>query len=230
MTKPPCSMPDCDRPWFCRDLCEKHYRKGRREGTLGRKHGPTCTVDGCELPHRRGGYCNMHSQRVRKYGEPGPAERLIAPDGTPWMVGAYLVVTALDHPLANVCGQVYVHRQVLYDTVGPEPQPCWGCGSMASLRQSISVLGEGPSQLVTITGDRTMRQDYVRFGQSSTDVRFRAQYWPWSATISVQVLQDQLTEDALIALVDAAGFGGIGEWRPSKSKTGDYGRFQVVGS
>lgn len=102
--------------------------------------------------------------------------------------------------------------------------------TMASLRQSISVLGEGPSQLVAIAGDRTMRQDYVRFGQSSTDVRFRAQYWPWSATISVQVLQDQLTEDALIALVDAAGFGGIGEWRPSKSKTGDYGRFQVVGS
>lgn len=102
--------------------------------------------------------------------------------------------------------------------------------TMASLRQSISVLGEGPSQLVAIEGERTMRQDYVRFGQSSTDVRFRAQYWPWAATIPVQVLQDQLTEDALIALVDAAGFGGIGEWRPSKSKTGDYGRFQVVGS
>lgn len=102
--------------------------------------------------------------------------------------------------------------------------------TMASLRQSISVLGQGPAQLVAIEGERTMRQDYVRFGQSSTDVRFRAQYWPWMATISVQVLQDQLTEDALIALVDAAGFGGIGEWRPSKSKTGDYGRFQVVGS
>lgn len=102
--------------------------------------------------------------------------------------------------------------------------------TMASLRQSISVLGEGPSQLVAIEGERTMRQDYVRFGQSSTDVRFRAQYWPWKATIGVQVLQDQLAEDALIALVDAAGFGGIGEWRPSKSKTGDYGRFQVVGA
>lgn len=99
--------------------------------------------------------------------------------------------------------------------------------TMASLRQAISVLGEGPAQLVAIKGERTMRQDYVRFGQSSTDVRFRAQYWPWSTTIGVQVLQDQLSEDALIALVDAAGFGGIGEWRPSKSKTGDYGRFEV---
>lgn len=29
-----------------------------------------CSVDGCEKKHRRGGYCDTHSQRVRKYGSP----------------------------------------------------------------------------------------------------------------------------------------------------------------
>lgn len=30
----------------------------------------TCTVDGCEQPHRGRGYCNKHLLRWRKYGDP----------------------------------------------------------------------------------------------------------------------------------------------------------------
>ena len=102
--------------------------------------------------------------------------------------------------------------------------------TMTSLKQIVSVRGEGSTQLVPIDGERDMREDYVRFGQGSTDVRFRAQYWPWRATLHVETIEGQLTRETVVALVDAGGHGGVGEWRPSapKSHTGDYGRFEVA--
>jgi hypothetical protein len=36
-----------------------------------------------------------------------------------------------------------------------------------------------------------------------------------------------LSAESVIAIVDAAGLGGVGEWRPSKAKTGLYGTFEV---
>lgn len=34
---------------------------------------------------------------------------------------------ASDHPLATACGAVGTHRLVLFDKIGPEPQPCHWC-------------------------------------------------------------------------------------------------------
>ena len=36
-------------------------------------HLPTCTVDGCERKPAGNGFCNMHNQRYKKTGDPGPA-------------------------------------------------------------------------------------------------------------------------------------------------------------
>ncbi|URG17457.1 hypothetical protein Mbo2_087 [Rhodococcus phage Mbo2] len=30
----------------------------------------SCTIPGCEKPHRARGYCQMHYKRLRKYGDP----------------------------------------------------------------------------------------------------------------------------------------------------------------
>lgn len=83
--------------------------------------------------------------------------------------------------------------------------------------------------VVLIDGEPAMREDYVRFGMSSTDLRFRPEYKTWRATLRVEYLPTLLTRDSLIHLVDAAGYGGVGEWRPSapKSATGIFGQFQV---
>lgn len=100
--------------------------------------------------------------------------------------------------------------------------------TMTSLRQAIFLPGEGPDMLIPITGDLTMREDAVRNASGVADLRFRGQYWPWHATLTVRYVPSLLPDlGSLLALVDAAGLGGIGEWRPSKSATGSFGMFRV---
>lgn len=38
--------------------------------------GRTCSVEGCERKHDSNGYCNLHAERVRSTGEPGPLHSL----------------------------------------------------------------------------------------------------------------------------------------------------------
>ncbi len=100
------------------------------------------------------------------------------------------------------------------------------------VKQTVTVLGEGQEQLVPLDyGEITMREDTPRNASGVADLRYRAQYWPWSATLRVRTIAGQFDEKSVIALVDAAGIGGVGEWRPTspKSATGTYGTFEVVG-
>lgn len=98
------------------------------------------------------------------------------------------------------------------------------------MKQTVIVGGEGPDQLVPIVGEATMREDTPRNASGVADLRYRAQFWPWSAVLTVVCVQDQFDNDSVVALVDAAGIGGVGEWRPTspKSATGTYGTFEVV--
>lgn len=36
----------------------------------------TCAIDGCEKAERYKGYCSMHHSRIRRHGDPGPAQPL----------------------------------------------------------------------------------------------------------------------------------------------------------
>lgn len=106
------------------------------------------------------------------------------------------------------------------------------------LKQCIRVHGELVTQdggygdqIVPIEYDQiTMREDTPRNATGVADLRYRAQYWPWRATLNVETIPNQVDRESLMSLVDAAGVGGIGEWRPTapKSATGSYGTFQVI--
>jgi hypothetical protein len=100
--------------------------------------------------------------------------------------------------------------------------------SMTLLKQAIFILGEGPEQLVEIEGGLSMREDTVRL-PSTTDLRYRGQFDPWAAVLEVVFMPTMLDLGSVVALVDAGGLGGIGEWRPSSkhSSTGTYGTFEV---
>lgn len=98
------------------------------------------------------------------------------------------------------------------------------------VKQTVVVLGEGPEQLVPIEfGDVTMREDTPRNASGVADLRYRAQFWPWSALLRIRTIGGQFDQESVLSLVDAAGIGGIGEWRPTapKSATGTFGTFEV---
>ena len=99
------------------------------------------------------------------------------------------------------------------------------------MKQTVLVIGEGPDQLVPIEfGEVTMREDTPRNASGVADLRYRAQFWPWSATLRVRTIEGQFDHESVLSLVDAAGIGGVGEWRPTspKSATGTYGTFEVA--
>lgn len=105
--------------------------------------------------------------------------------------------------------------------------------TQVALKQTIRVIGEqvGQEQLVPLEyGEITMREDTPRNASGVADLRYRAQYWPWSCTLRVVTIRGQFDHESILALVDAAGHGGVGEWRPTapKSATGTFGCFEIV--
>lgn len=113
-----------------------------------------------------------------------------------------------------------VHASRLFDGV-----------TQVLVKQTVLVIGEGSQQLVPLEyGDITMREDTPRNASGVADLRYRAQYWPWSAVLRVRTIDGQFDSESILSLVDAGGIGGVGEWRPTspKSATGTYGTFEVA--
>jgi hypothetical protein len=84
------------------------------------------------------------------------------------------------------------------------------------------------SPLIVIDCDPpTMREDCVRVGMGSADLRYRPHFEAWSADVVIDYDADLLRPDDIVTLINRAGFGvGICEWRPEKN--GEFGRFRVV--
>ena len=103
---------------------------------------------------------------------------------------------------------------------------------MTTAKLVIFIHGEINAQgesLVKINGAPKMREDMVRLETGVADIRYRAQFWPWSADLRVTFNANVISAEQVINLLNAGGMGGIGEWRPSapKSSTGDFGRYHV---
>jgi len=71
-----------------------------------------------------------------------------------------------------------------------------------------------------------VREDMVRVGAGSADLRYRPMWSSWRVRASFVVDFENLTPDDVATLVTRAGFGvGLGEWRPEKG--GEFGRFEI---
>ena len=91
-------------------------------------------------------------------------------------------------------------------------------------RQAFHVMGE----LVKIDGKPERREDMVRVGMGSADIRFRGEFKKWSCTLQIRFNARVLTRDQLVNMLNTAGFAvGVGEWRSEKD--GSYGLFTVEG-
>ena len=104
-----------------------------------------------------------------------------------------------------------------------------GSVTMAGLKPVLYVHADDPSTgLIAISGTARPREDMVRVGMGTADIRYRAEYPDWTAIIRVEFAPHMIDATSVVALVDAGGRVGIGEWRPEKG--GIYGTYGVVGA
>ena len=73
-----CHVNDCERPIYCRGLCEPHYRRLRRTGELSaelavgeRPKIRECMAEGCARPATERGLCHGHYLRLMRAGDIG---------------------------------------------------------------------------------------------------------------------------------------------------------------
>ena len=96
------------------------------------------------------------------------------------------------------------------------------------LKKSLFILPDDTvNNLCAFESDEPlMRQDIVKVGMGSTDLRYRPEFRNWSMIVRIEFDSQSLTLNTILSLVQRAGFGvGLGEMRPEKG--GEYGRFEV---
>jgi hypothetical protein len=90
-------------------------------------------------------------------------------------------------------------------------------------RGAFHVTGE----FVEIHGSPEIREDMVRIGMGTADIRHRAEFKAWSVVLPVRHNAGVLSAEQIVNLFNTAGFAiGVGEWRPAKD--GSFGMFHVA--
>jgi len=141
-----CITPGCTNVQHARQMCGKHYQEWRAEKNGSRqcsrkactllavldglcrphytirrnkedKVRPRCTVEGCDRPNDALGLCEMHYQRMRRDGTPGPVEPLRGANGT-----GHLHKNGY-RSMHRAAGRVMEHRVVMEEHLGRPLQP-----------------------------------------------------------------------------------------------------------
>lgn len=82
------------------------------------------------------------------------------------------------------------------------------------------------SDMVEIKGTPVMREDMVRVGMGTADIRYRGEFKTWSVELQIKYNTNAMSMEQIINLFSIGGFAcGIGEWRPAKD--GSFGMFHV---
>lgn len=99
--------------------------------------------------------------------------------------------------------------------------------------EDVEVAGAFPGSvsrynLVRLQGGQPrMREDMVRVGMGTADLRYRGEFWPCFVQVRVRYNRNALSAEQILNIINTAGFGvGVGEWRPEKD--GDKGLFHVA--
>ena len=90
-------------------------------------------------------------------------------------------------------------------------------------RGAFHIVGE----MAEIEGTPEMREDMVRIGMGTADIRYRGEFKKWSTTLTIRYNKNAISDEQIINLINVGGFAcGFGEWRPGKD--GSYGMFHVA--
>lgn len=84
-------------------------------------------------------------------------------------------------------------------------------------------------EMLEVIGDPRPREDMVRVGMGTADIRYRPEFVDWHIPVVIKFNANAISAEQIANLLNTAGFAiGIGEWRPERN--GQYGRFHVEGS
>lgn len=80
--------------------------------------------------------------------------------------------------------------------------------------------------MVKIDGKPNPREDMVKIGMGTADIRYRGEFRKWKATFQLRYNKNVISPEQILNLFNTAGFAiGIGEWRPQRD--GSFGMFHV---
>lgn len=96
------------------------------------------------------------------------------------------------------------------------------------MRGAFFIDGDENGMVKIASDPPIMREDMVKVGMGTADLRYRAQFNNWSADLNISYnASGDFSLDNIINALNAAGFVcGVGEWRPEKD--GTYGMFHVA--
>lgn len=90
-------------------------------------------------------------------------------------------------------------------------------------RGAFHIIGE----FAKIEGIPEPREDMVRVGMGTADIRYRGEFSSWSTVLRIRYNPMAMSMAQIVNLFNYGGFGcGVGEWRPQKD--GSYGMFHVA--
>ena len=96
-----------------------------------------------------------------------------------------------------------------------------------SMRGSFFITGDENQMLEIKSDPPIMREDMVKIGMGTADIRYRGEFRNWSADIEISFNENgQHSLEQIINIINAGGYVcGVGEWRPERD--GQYGMFHV---
>ena len=97
-----------------------------------------------------------------------------------------------------------------------------------SLRGAFFIDGDENGMVEIHSDAPIMREDMVRVGMGTADIRYRGEFRNWYADLTISYNENgQYSLENIINIINAGGYVcGVGEWRPEKD--GQYGMYHVT--
>ena len=95
------------------------------------------------------------------------------------------------------------------------------------LRGAYFLKSEYGDMAEIISDTPIMREDMVRVGMGSADLRYRGEFRNWSMNLTLEYnASGDYSLEQIVNIINAGGYAcGLGEWRPEKD--GDFGRYHI---
>ncbi len=96
-----------------------------------------------------------------------------------------------------------------------------------SLRGAFFIDSDENGMIEIHSDTPTMREDMVKVGMGTADIRYRGEFSNWYTDIAISYnANGQYSLENIVNIINAGGYVcGVGEWRPEKD--GQYGMFHV---